>query len=55
MKKNDDRSNSRANGGMKSQGSRPDDRETRQGQGSNGNAATPRKSNGRFSGNKRGH
>jgi len=53
-KKNDDRSSSRANGGMKSQGSRQNDRETRQSRGSNGNDATPRKSNGR-SGSKRSH
>ena len=54
-KKNDDRSGSRSSGGMKSQGNRMDDRETRQGKSSNDTGGTPRKSNGRFSSNKRGH
>ena len=54
-KKQDDRSGSRSNEGMKSRDNRMDDRETRQGRGSNGSAGSSRKTGNRSSGNKRGH
>jgi hypothetical protein len=54
-KKNDDSGRARSNDGMKMRGARAndEDRATRHGKSANGDA-TPRKSNGRFTGGKRG-